>query len=210
MKCLWQGCFKTKMVVKGRRIIYEFSLIPKPIAPSRALASIPHQIATPAPQALLLPRGNSKRTLTIKAMVASQISHLGWKSKSQHTLRVDRLFIFVFIGTALLMAWLSIRYSRLLNTKNDKAWRNTESSPGVSGAFVAEKTEQKSSAAVHNTKYDNDRVYCMVPFIWNKDIYDVSEFTQGILIKIIASFCITRMLTIAYSQLWTHGARNAT
>lgn len=26
-------------------------------------------------------------------------------------------------------------------------------------------------------KYDKDRVYCMVPFIWNPKIYDVSELS---------------------------------
>jgi hypothetical protein len=43
------------------------------------------------------------------------------------------------------------------------------------GVDDAQSVLAKSSAGV-TANYDKDRVYCMIPFIWNQEIYDVSKF----------------------------------
>lgn len=108
---------------------------------------------------------------------ASQItiSHSGWKGKRQHYIRLDRIFLFILITASASLLGLSLRYSRsVLSTQiaTSRTYTNTT----THNTRGSSKNSLKSLAVVdYDGKYAKDRVYCMVPFIWNKGIYDVSK-----------------------------------
>jgi hypothetical protein len=111
-------------------------------------------------------------------MVASslKIAHSGWKHKRHQLLRADRIFLGILITASILLSGLSIRFSRLLSIEGNETSISAKSNASFAVGEV--------SPSVDTTgKYANDRVYCMVPFIWNKEIYEVSEFCIGPIIN---------------------------
>lgn len=84
---------------------------------------------------------------------------------------------------------LSFRYSRLLPVDKTKISslsafeyvrsNSTKTIVGTNGQhYEAQSGIAISAARVATQKYANDRVYCMIPFIWNREIYDVSKYSN--------------------------------
>lgn len=125
-------------------------------------------------------KGHEKTSLLhatnfIKGMAAaSQVSRSGWNHRRphKHVLRVDRVFIFILMVSALLLSALSINYSRLLTKTKSTAFALRSNAT----LAAAVKPDETVSSVDSTGKYAKDRVYCMVPFIWNKEIYDISKF----------------------------------
>lgn len=114
---------------------------------------------------------------------------LGWRNadskRKYHFLRADRLLLVATIVTCLTLSGLSVHYSRTLSMKNNETVNERKKSTDLSvhalnstSVFIRVNNGTSKSLVTmgKSGKYDNHRVYCMIPFIWNKEIYDVSEF----------------------------------
>lgn len=110
-------------------------------------------------------------------MPVSEISNSRWKNKGR-SLRLENIFLITLVGVSLLLCGFSFQYSRLLSLENNGATKVSEASNATSAAGSKSDTQRSIPRDVSvgsSSKYANDRVYCMVPFIWNKEIYDVSK-----------------------------------
>ena len=103
------------------------------------------------------------------------ISRSGWKGKRQRYLRLDRLFLLTLITVSAMLLGYSHCYSRsLLSTHVDRT--GTYNNTTTTNTGGSSNTSLQSLAVVdYDGKYAKDRVYCMIPFIWNPKIYDVSK-----------------------------------
>ena len=101
----------------------------------------------------------------------SQVSRSGWNGRRPRRNYV-RVFVFILVAAAFFLSALSIHYSPLLTEMNDASSVLMANDARVAAAV---KSDDISSVVDSIGKYAKDRVYCMVPFIWNKEIYDISK-----------------------------------
>ena len=144
---------------------------------------------------------------------STSISHTGFSSKRRHFLRADRIFLATLICISLTLSGLSINYSRVLSIDAGEMYsRKGDRELAHLSQNNARESLLNEDLQVQNTiingKYRHDRVYCMVPFIWNKEIYDVSKCFP----LLSCLFCLSRLCLIhsISFQLCKRGARNAT
>lgn len=104
-------------------------------------------------------------------------------------LNATKLFLGTLLSIAILLSLLALQLSlQLANTSPNNAVSPPEKNTDEgSSKLLAVPDELKASVQIREKefldtsgKYNNDRVYCMVPFIWNPKIYDASEFQPNI------------------------------
>ena len=105
-------------------------------------------------------------------------------------LSAAKLFLGTLLSIAILLSLLALQLSLQLSNSVPKdassAPRPLQKQVALKGSSsVVQTVPDELKASVHITekefldtsgKYDKDRVYCMIPFIWNPKIYDASKF----------------------------------
>jgi hypothetical protein len=99
-------------------------------------------------------------------------------------LNAAKLFLGTLLSIAVLLSLLALQLSIQLARSSPN---NVNVGPQLqnNNAAASSLVPDELKASVHITekelldksgKYDKDRVYCMIPFIWNPKIYDVSKW----------------------------------
>lgn len=118
-------------------------------------------------------------------MVAPAPTSNGRQANKPHKISATRIFLGTLLSIAILLSGLALRLSlQLAHSTHDQRPIDeppNKAAPPISKALAVEVGSSWNGQRVfldNSGKYANDRVYCMVPFIWNKGIYDVSEYIE--------------------------------
>jgi len=119
--------------------------------------------------------------------MAAPISTINRSSTKPSKISAAHFFLSVLLCISVLLSVLAVQLSLLLaqssqiqsDRESPRADNQAERSVEQVVPTVLRSEEYDVSTRVfldNSGKYDKDRVYCMIPFIWNKEIYDVSEY----------------------------------
>jgi hypothetical protein len=119
--------------------------------------------------------------------MAAPISTINRSSTKPSKISTAHFFLSVLLCISVLLSVLAVQLSLQLvhssqfqpDRESPQVDNQTERSVEQVVPTVLRSEEYDVSTRVfldNSGKYDKDRVYCMIPFIWNVKIYDVSEY----------------------------------
>ncbi|KAL7460337.1 hypothetical protein ACHAXS_000796 [Conticribra weissflogii] len=101
------------------------------------------------------------------------------KSRTRNNIHLLRWFFFLLAILLLFLGGLAIHFSGELasSQQNNRKAFDARKYHNIAQSGTIRATGNSSQQ--NRDKYPNDRVYCMVPFIWNTDFYNVIMSTWG-------------------------------